>query len=232
MKRDRNFAGKRVLLGMIAAIIMALCGCSDRAGGEAISLEDLRQKTEVREENANPGSDEFLTVIGKNAPEEILEEGDIQEENVRDKMEQMEEVEPPSVTTKESGGENVSTQVLLDRNDIEQIQIINGSNGEHILLTEGDCFEQILNFYEQLRIAEEGERNQIVGYTYSLTFYDSQSHELQTMVPRSGKVVLDSIVYTEDGSNVGDQLNQYIAEHYTEIRPVCKEIPYPPENLD
>lgn len=212
MKRDRNFAGKGILLGMIATITMTLCGCGDRARDEAVSLEDLRQKIEVRKENANAESGASDVVIVTNVPEEEVPEGDASEGDIQE--------------------ENVLTQVLLDKRDIAQIQIVNGSNGERITLTEGDCFEQILNFYEQLRIAGEGERNQIVGYTYSLTFYDSQSHELQTMVPRSGKVVLDSMVYAEDGSNVGNQLNQYIAENYTEIRPVCIEIPYPPENLD
>ncbi|MCH5342541.1 MAG: hypothetical protein J1E64_00785 [Acetatifactor sp.] len=254
MKRGRRFTEKMVLAGVIAVTIMALCGCGAREKGRAVSLEDLRQEKEVQGEDVIAGNGTFSVDIEADVPEEVPEydtlKGDIQEGNVRDKMEQMEEVEPSPATTKESSGEKVSTQVLLDRNDIAQVQIVNGSNGERITLTEGDHFEQILNYYDQLKIVSEGERNQIVGYTYSLIFYDSQSHELQTMVPRSGKVVLDGMVYVEDGSNVSSQLEQYITEHYMDIwgaqqicayppnmdeaenRPVCIEIQYPPENLD
>ena len=232
MKRDGQFTGKMVLAGMIAATAMMFCSCGERESGGAVFPEDLKQEISVQGENANAGSDEFPTVIGTNALEEILEEGDVQKENVSDKMEQTGEMEMPPVTIKESSGENASTQVLLDRSDIAQVQIVNGSNGERITLAEGDYFEQILNYYDQLRITSEGERNQIVGYTYSLTFYDSQSHELQTMVPRTGKVVLDGMVYAEDGSDVGSQLEQYIMEHYTEIWGSQQICAYPPEKLD
>lgn len=217
MKRET--VCKTILMGVVTAAALSFAGCGDMERGNVISLEMLGQKIEVTEDKTKEEEDIDPTSTEKKTgteSEQIAETGT----TFAMTEEAKETATDVSTPDKQLDSTVLALQPLLDKTEIAQIKIVNGNNGAMLYLTEGEYFEQILSFYEQLQLADDGEKNkalQALGYRYTLTLYDEEFNELQTIIPRAGEVDIDGIVYKEKETGIGNELIQYIEENYEEI---------------
>lgn len=99
-------------------------------------------------------------------------------------------------------GTKVIEVVDIDERTITKIDITNGHTGDFITITDKAKITDLMNYLNKHKVEKRDNQDVLVGYAYSMTFYNESSRVSRIILLDSTLIEIDEVYYDINNSTM------------------------------